>query len=106
MTTEALPYLRQGALSSWGEAYLSTTIYPLCIRYHQFQLLGKLREPAAGISGCCDKHFWVPLASMSVLIIYVRPGHCCVVILKLYVMPQRLLFLAQLCWNWLALCNT
>ncbi len=59
-----------------------------------------------GIPGCGDENFGVPLASMGILVIYVGPGHCGVVILQLYIVPQCLLVLAQLCWNGLALCTS
>ena len=60
--------------------HLTAAIDPLCIRHNQLELFGKLREPAAGIPRCCNQDLGIPLASMGILVVYVRSWHCGVVI--------------------------
>ena len=61
--------------------YLTAAIDPLCIWHNQLELFSKLREPAAGIPGCGDEDLRIPLASMGILVVYVRSRYCGVVIL-------------------------
>jgi hypothetical protein len=84
--------------------YLSSTIDALGIRQHQFDLLGKLNETGAGISGGGDQDLGLPLLGVGVLIVNVRPGYGGVVVLQLYLLPQGLLFPPQFRWYGLAIC--
>ena len=93
--------LRRGSRST----DLATTVDSLCIWEDQLHFLGKLHQPGAGVSGGCDKDFRIPLFSMGILIINVAPRDCSVVVFQVYLLPQGLLFLTQLCRNGLPLCR-
>lgn len=88
-----------------GEHDLSTTIDALRVRQDKLHLLGKLHQASARISGGGHKNFGIPLLCVGILIVYMTPRNCCVVILQVNLLPQSLLLLSQLCWNGLTLCK-
>lgn len=79
---------------------MSTGLHASCPPTH----LCKLREAAAGLSRRCDENFWVSLSSMSVLVIYMVPCDCCVVVFKLNLTSELRLVMPQVVRNWFALC--
>ena len=87
------------------QIYLASTIDALGIGEDQFELLSKLGEAAAGISGGGDEDLGVTLPGMCILIVDVSARHCCVVILKLHLPPEGLLLFPQLVGDGLALCE-
>ena len=82
----------------------ATAIDTLCIGKDQLELLCKSYKSCAWVARCGDQNFRVPFVSMSIFIIDVGSGHCCVVIFQLNIMPQFCLFSSELCRQRLALC--
>ena len=85
--------------------YHASTIDALRIGEHKLELLCKRNKPCAWVSRCGDQDLRVPFTSMSILIINVRPRHCCVVILQLNVMAQFGFFPSELCRQRFTLCR-
>lgn len=97
--------LRPWLAGSRKEIYLASAIYALGIGEDQLELLGKLGETAAGVSGGGDQDFGVTLSCVRVLVIDMSARHRCVVILQLHLATKSLLLLPQLVGDGFALCE-